>query len=165
MEERNLDTVEKKVGDKKNVILWSLGLAGLGALIGDIFYGRADSISSAGHYDNGQFQGFYITHATGRDRGGIIEDFVGKDLFEDRYSFDSLYISHSSLSDPEWIPVKFKDWPVTEDGALYHGKGFVNEIVARSFFPDGAIIGGGGGVGGSLAADYISRKLKNKEAI
>lgn len=141
----------KKTGERKRSAMIIAGSAAIGAFLGDIFYGRSEIIQSDLYIGDGQT---IKNYAIGRDHGGLLEDFAGKDQFQDHYSLTTGVENANGLH-PE-------NYTITEDtfqsikNGYFSGEGFDN------IYYDGAGIGAGAGGATGFAADWLSKRKAKK---
>lgn len=155
--ERNLDPTEKKTGETKKRAFTILGMAALGAFLGDTFVGREHIVE--GHDTN--TYGFpYFTEkidftGVARDKGGIF-DLFGDDktrmyTIDNSWSY-SLYGHSEGYQYPTHLDKIDLDWYTS-------GFDTFNESVTY----DGATYGALGGLAAGFANDWIKRKLEKKK--
>lgn len=149
--EREIPESSKKTGERKKSALIIAGSAALGAFLGDIFYGRSEVIQSDISLGNGET---IKNYATGRDHGGIIEDLIGKDQFQDHYDLTT-GIANANGPHPE-------HYQITEDTFQSIKHGYFSGVGFDNIYYDGTGIGAGtGGVAG-FAADWLRKRKARK---
>ena len=155
--EFNLDPTEKKTGETKKRALTILGMAALGAFLGDTFMGREHVVE--GHDTNTYGFPYYTEKidftGTGRDKGGIF-DLFGDDkthmyTLDNNWSY-SLYGYSEGYQYPIHLNKTDLDWYTS-------GFDTFNESVTY----DGALYGTLGGLGSGFAANWMKRKLDKKK--
>ena len=95
-------------------------------------------------------------YATGRDHGGIVEDLIGKDRFNDHYELATGFTNANG--------VHTEHYQITEDTFQSIKGGYFSGVGFDSIYYDGAGIGAGIGSAAGFAADWL-RKRKNKKAL
>lgn len=152
---REIPENTKKTGEKKKSALIIAGSAAIGAFLGDIFYGRSEIIQSDISLDHGTT---ITNYAIGRDKGGIMEDLLGKDQFNDHYDLTGSITTDANS-------VHTEHYRITEDTFQSIKDGYFSGIGFDNIYYDGAGLGAGvGGIAG-FAADWLRRRKadKNKE--
>lgn len=178
--EREVPETTKKTGEARKRALFVLGSAALGAFLGDTFIGRdhhaIGEIKFGGSdiaYDtNGNivgtdhFNGVYSLEATGKDRGGIVEDIWGKDIFRDSYYMSEKVTKtyDQSIYPYRAVEENFGNWD--EDYLRDHyqqtfDSGF--DTITSTVDPAGAEIGFIGGTAGGFATDWLKNKAAKKK--
>ena len=177
--EREMPEAAKKTGEAKKRALFVLGSAALGAFLGDTFIGRDHHAFGEIKFDgsditfdsNGNvvgtdhFNGVYSIEATGKDRGGVVEDLLGKDLFRDSYymsekvtkTYDQALYPHRTIEESfgNWKEDYLKDhYPEIFDSSF--------DAITNSVNPIGAEIGFLGGAAGGFVVDWLKRKTAKK---
>lgn len=135
----NLDETAKKTGEKRKSILFAVGGAALGALLGDIFSVREHDVS----YDFTYYGTQNVHTRTFHDEGGFF-DLAHKDA-NGNFVFGGDNADHDQYID------KLKEMGYVPQDSISGYDGF------------STLTGMGGGALGGFAASWASKKLKKAE--